>query len=69
MESFLNTWAPIALMIFAVGIALRLGRWAKAVIMRRTVHQRNPSFPVNYQRPSLAKAARSPPAGQGQRPA
>ena len=57
MEAFLNAYAPIALTIFAVGIALRLGRWAKAVVMRRDVHRRNPSFPVNYQRLSLFKGA------------
>lgn len=57
METFLNTYAPIAFMIFAVGIALRLGRWAKAVAMRRNVHRRNPSFPVNYQRLSLLRGA------------
>ncbi len=58
MESFLNAFAPIALMIFAVGITLRLGRWAKAVVMRRNVHRRNPGFPVNYQRLSLVKGAK-----------
>ena len=58
MQSFLNIYAPTALMIFAVGLALRPGRWAKAVVMRRgVVHQLNPSFPVNYKRLSLARGA------------
>jgi nitrate reductase gamma subunit len=59
VESFLNIFAPIALAIFAVGLGLRLGRWAKAVVARRsTVHRRNSAFPVNYKTLSLVGGAK-----------
>ena len=63
MESLLNVFAPIALAIFAVGIALRLGRWAKAVVLRGRVHRRNPGFPINYRRVSLLNGAKEVVAG------
>lgn len=63
MESFLNAFAPIALAVFAVGIALRLGRWTRAVVLRRRVHRRNPGFPVNDRRLSLLKGVKEVVAG------
>lgn len=35
MQTFLNVFAPIAVIIFATGIALNLGRWLKALTMKR----------------------------------
>jgi hypothetical protein len=45
METFLNMYAPIALAIFVVGLALRMGRWAKALVTHPTARGRNRSFP------------------------
>ncbi len=57
MQTFLNIFTPIALALFAVGIGLRLGRWAKAVVKGGGSHRRNPSFPVNYQPLTMIKGA------------
>ena len=63
MESFLNFWAPIAFAISAVGVALRLSRWGKAILMSKYIHRRNPSFPVNYRPLGYARAAKDVVAG------
>lgn len=63
MQSLLNFWAPIAFAVFAVGLALRLGRWGKAVLLSQTIHQRNPGFPVNYRPLGFARATKEVVAG------
>ncbi len=37
-ETLLNIYAPIAITIFIVGVSIRMGRWAKAVIAPRRYH-------------------------------
>jgi len=58
VETFLNVYAPIAIALFALGIALRLGRWAKVAVTHRNAHRRNPGFPVNYRRLSMLQGAK-----------
>lgn len=37
-ETLLNIYAPIAIAIFVIGVSIRMGRWAKAVVTPRRYH-------------------------------
>ncbi|WP_129626672.1 hypothetical protein [Candidatus Oscillochloris fontis] len=67
METFLNIYAPIALIIFFGGLALRMGRWAKALVIHRSVRGRNATFPVHMADLGLFKGATDVLAGPVQR--
>jgi len=57
MEAFLNIYAPVALLLFFGGLALRMGRWVKALFVHRTVRGRNRTFPIMSRDLGLIKGA------------
>jgi nitrate reductase gamma subunit len=57
MEAFLNIYAPIALTLFVGGLALRMGRWVKAIFAHRTARGRNRTFPVQHRNLGMLKGA------------
>ncbi|MBX0327226.1 hypothetical protein K2Z83_05970 [Oscillochloris sp. ZM17-4] len=57
METFLNIYTPIALLLFFGGVALRMGRWVKAMFVYRTARGRNRTFPVTSSNLGMIKGA------------
>ncbi|NTV66053.1 MAG: hypothetical protein HGA65_21305 [Oscillochloris sp.] len=57
METFLNIYAPIAFLLFFGGLALRMGRWVKALVTHRSMRGRNRTFPLMSRDLGMLKGA------------